>query len=128
MIRKGKYVLYNGEEYKFTNLNSHLNSIELVSNKPNDLNKGFNLYAENVFVKTVSLNDIEKLFYVYLYVRYKGKEFPASDGKDGTILLDTSDAEIAKELDFEQTDKYQYSKYVPFQEVDIFEKIEPYNI
>jgi hypothetical protein len=126
MIRKGKYALYNGDEYRFAK--SKANTIELISNNLADLNKGFKKYAENVYVKTVTLGEIDKLFYIYSYAKYKGVEFPASKGEDGTVLLDTSDTELAKQLGFERTDKYQYSKYVPYDEVDIFEKVEPYKM
>jgi hypothetical protein len=122
MIRKGKYALYNGIEYRFTKSKSK--KLELISNNLNDLNKGFKIYAENVYVKAVTLNEIEKLFYIYSYAKYKGEEFPASQGSDGTILLNTSDTQLAKKLGFDRTDKYQYSKYVSYDEVDLFERVE----
>jgi hypothetical protein len=35
---------------------------------------------------------------------------------------------IAKQLGFDQRDKYQSSKFVPYDQVNIFEKIEPFKL
>ncbi len=55
--------------------------------------------------------------------------FPASeDGKTGKVLLDTTNTELAKKMDFERTDKYMYSKYVEWDEVEIIEERKPYSL
>ena len=53
----------------------------------------------------------------------KDELFTASEeGGTGKVLLDTTDTELAKEMDFERTDKYMYSKIVEWDEVEIIEQ------
>ena len=125
MIRGGKYALYHGKEYRFVGPKG--NYIELVSHNKEDINDGFSYYAEGVFIKNVSLEEVENLFKISSKARYKGELFPVSEeGKTGKVLLDTTNTELAKKMGFERTDKYMYSKYVNWDEVEIIEQRKPY--
>ena len=121
MIRKGKYASYLGEEYWFRVLDG--NRIKLISNNPSDINNGFTLLDQTIYTKIVNISDVDKLFIISPYAKYKGELFTASgEGGTGKVLLDTTDTELAKEMDFERTDKYMYSKIVEWDEVEIIEQ------
>ena len=121
MIRKGKYASYDGEEYRFRVLDD--NGIKLISNNPSDINNGFTPISQTTFTKVVNISDVDKLFIISPYAKYKGELFTASEeGGTGKVLLDTTDTELAKEMDFERTDKFMYSKMVEWEEVEIIEQ------
>lgn len=121
MIRKGKYASYHGEEYKFRALDD--NRIKLISHNPSDINNGFIPLDQTIFTKIVNISDVDKLFLISPYAKYKGELFSASEeGGAGKVLLDTTDTELAKKMDFKRTDKYMYSKIVEWDEVEIVEE------
>ena len=121
MIRKGKYASYYGEEYRFRVLDG--NRIKLISKNPSDVNNGFTSLDQTIFTKIVNISDVDQLFFISPYAKYKDELFTASEeGGTGKVLLDTTDTELAKEMDFERTDKYMYSKIVEWDEVEIIEQ------
>ncbi|PRS36078.1 hypothetical protein C6W19_15435 [Bacillus sp. RJGP41] len=126
MIRKGKYAIHNGSEYSFSLLEDK--SIRLISNKYADLSQGFKHLDENIYIKNVSVEEVD-LFKINSKAIYKGEVFPASEEKrTGNVLLATTNTELAKRIGFERTDKYMYSKYVDWDEVEIIEERKPYTL
>ncbi|GAB6257749.1 MULTISPECIES: hypothetical protein [Peribacillus] len=126
MIRKGKYAIHNGSEYSFSLLEDK--SIRLISHKYADLSQGFKHLDENIYIKNVSVEEVD-LFKINSKAIYKGELFPASEErKTGKVLLDTTNTELAKKMGFERTDKYMYSKYVEWDEVEIIEERKPYSL
>ncbi|MCT4475605.1 hypothetical protein N0U24_00340 [Peribacillus frigoritolerans] len=126
MIRKGKYAIHNGSEYSFSLLEDK--SIRLISHKHADLSQGFKHLDENIYIKNVSVEEVD-LFKINSKAIYKGELFPASEErKTGKVLLDTTNTELAKKMGFERTDKYMYSKYVEWDEVEIIEERKPYSL
>lgn len=77
MIRKGKYASYDGEEYRFRVLDD--NGIKLISNNPSDINNGFTPINQTTFTKVVNISDVDKLFFISSYAKYKGELFTASE-------------------------------------------------
>ncbi|MET1176827.1 hypothetical protein ABG775_02420 [Peribacillus simplex] len=127
MIRKGKYAMHIGSEYSFNLLEDK--SIRLISHKQADLSQGFKHLDENIYIKNVSVEEVENLFKINSKAIYKGRVFPASeDRKTGKVLLDTTNTELAKKMGFERTDKYMYSKSVEWDEVEIIEERKPYSL
>ncbi|WP_141236049.1 hypothetical protein [Peribacillus simplex] len=127
MIRKGKYAIHNGSEYSFSLLKDK--SIRLISNKHADLSQGFKHLDENIYLKNVSVEEVENVFKINSKAIYKGEIFPASEErKTGKVLLDTTNTELAKKMGFERTDKYMYSKSVEWDEVEIIEERKPYTL
>ncbi|MGW6298341.1 hypothetical protein [Peribacillus butanolivorans] len=103
MIRKGKYAMYNDSEYGFRLLEDK----SIISNKHADLSQGFKRLDENIYMKNVSVEEVENLFKINSKAKYKGELFSASEeGKTGKVLLDTINTELAKKMGFERTDKY----------------------
>ncbi|MDM5214537.1 hypothetical protein QUF94_24430 [Peribacillus sp. NJ4] len=126
MIRKGEYTIYNGKEYRFIESDA-VEAIELISNDKMD--NDFTYYKNNIYTKIVGVNEVKELYSINPYAVYKGEMFPASEErKTGKVLLDTTNTEIAKKMGFERTDKYMYSKYVEWDEVEIIEERKPYSL
>jgi hypothetical protein len=124
-IRKGKYAIHNGSEYSFSLLEDK--SIRLISNKHADLSQGFKHLDENIYIKNVSVEEVENLFKINSKAIYKGELFPASEeSKTGKVLLDITNTELAKRMGFERTDKYMYSKSVEWDEMKIIEERKSY--
>ncbi|MCP1095113.1 hypothetical protein M0L17_15060 [Bacillaceae bacterium OS4b] len=128
MIRKGEYTIYNGREYRFIESDT-VEAIELISNDKKDMETGFTYYKKNIYTKIVGVNEVGKLYSINPYAVYKGEMFPASEErKNGKLLLDTTNTELAKRMGFERTDKYMYSKSVEWDEVEIIEERKPYSL
>ncbi|MEF2097638.1 hypothetical protein V3595_23790 [Bacillus sp. CFBP9009] len=128
MIRKGEYTIYNGREYRFIESDT-VEAIELISNDKKDMENGFTYYKKNIYTKIVGVNEVKELYSINPYAIYKGEVFPASqERKNGKVLLDTTNTELAKRMGFERTDKYMYSKSVKWDEVEIIEKRKPYSL
>ncbi|MFI8493549.1 hypothetical protein ACIGC1_11630 [Peribacillus butanolivorans] len=128
MIRKGEFTIYNGKEYRFIESDT-VEAIELISNDKKDMDNGFTHYKDNIYTKIVQVNEVNELFSINPYAKYKGEIFSASEeGKTGKVLLDTSNTELAKKMGFEPTDKYMHSKYVEWDEVEIIEERKPYSV
>ncbi|MFF2500728.1 hypothetical protein [Peribacillus sp. NPDC058075] len=127
MIRKGKYAMHNGSEYSFSLLEDK--SIRLISHKKADLSQDFKYLDENIYIKNVSVEEVENLFKINSRAKYKEELFPASEErKTGKVLLVTTNTELAKKMGFERTDKYMYSKSVEWDEVEIIEERVPYSL
>ncbi|MGE6718487.1 hypothetical protein ACQKGD_14080 [Peribacillus frigoritolerans] len=94
MIRKGKYAIHNGSEYSFSLLEDK--SIRLISNKYADLSQGFKHLDENIYIKNVSVEEVD-LFKINSKAIYKGEVFPASEERrTGKVLLDTTTLNLLK--------------------------------
>lgn len=130
-MRKGLFAKYKESNYQAEILSDSL--IKLVSSEVKDKELGFNLkiYPEyykdaknlpKLYLKEVNRNDIIELFEVFPKSRYKGHEFNVSREKNGNVNIGTVDATLAKKMGFERTDKYYYEKWVPKNEVEIFEE------
>lgn len=120
-IKKGRYARFNGKEYKvYTNEDG---SYDLVSHDQNDVNNGFFEQYSDTYVKKVSVNEITSIHRIIPFAKYQGNRLDVNDQeKNGEIHLGTIDATLAKKLDFERTDKYYYEKWIPKNEVEIFEE------
>ncbi|MEB2491106.1 hypothetical protein SOP93_07975 [Peribacillus frigoritolerans] len=127
MIRKGKESMQYIMVASFSLLEDK--SVRLISNKHADLSQGFKHLDENIYIKNVSVEEVENLFKINSKAMYKGEMFSASEErKTGKVLLDTTNTELAKKMGFERTDKYMYSKSVEWDEVEIIEERKPYTL
>ncbi|YCI77544.1 hypothetical protein M1D47_02545 [Bacillus sp. R1-10] len=86
------------------------------------MNYGFIQYKDNIYTKVISLNEVEKLFLINSFAKYKGELFGASNDENGKILLSTPYLKLAKKYGFERTNKYLYSKNINLDEVEIIEE------
>ncbi|MFS0864284.1 hypothetical protein [Fredinandcohnia sp. 179-A 10B2 NHS] len=120
MARKGNYTNYNGKEYKIVRTKE--SEIFLLSNDNQDVEKGFEKYAEGVYQKKVNESELTDVFYVHPVGKYKGHEFDVIVNQSGDkVNLGTNNAKLAEELGFNRTDKFYYEKVVSADEVVIDE-------
>lgn len=120
-MRKGNYTIYGNKEYRFTIEED--NSISLISNDIIDLQKGFKKYAHGVYIKSVESNELKETYYVHPFALYKEEKFDAIvDEMNQRVNLGTGDADIARKLSFDRTDKYYYEKWVSIEDVELFEE------
>ncbi|MDO6657828.1 hypothetical protein [Anaerobacillus sp. 1_MG-2023] len=130
-MEKGVYARYNQNVYSVSK--NDLNYIRMVSKNKSDLNNGFveKTYPNNIkdiknlpeiYIKEVKRSEVEQLFKLDYKAKYNGHIFNVVFPKDQTkVKLGTTDAELAKENDFERTDKYYYEKLVDVQDVKLIE-------
>ncbi|WP_160724833.1 hypothetical protein [Bacillus sp. USDA818B3_A] len=121
-IRKGRYTLLNGREYKVYENDSL--TYELISDCPEDVKYEFKEEYSSTYVKIVDKSEVSTIYEVTPYAKYKGRTFDVSlQIRDGKVSIGTTNNEFAKELSFERTDKYFYEKWVPLEDVEILEDI-----
>ncbi|MFN2744014.1 MULTISPECIES: hypothetical protein [unclassified Bacillus (in: firmicutes)] len=122
-IKKGRFGVYHGKEYRIYEGDN--GEYELVSNDPEDLQNGFVEEYPLTYVKNVKKEEIASSYRIIPYAIYQGEKLDISEQiKDGKVNLGTSDAAIAKKLNFERTDKYFHEKWIPKEEVQIVEERE----
>lgn len=124
MIRKGFYGIYHGIEYEITeDMNDNL---QIKTEDKSKITSDFeDTYNSGLFTKTINKSELSEFYYIIPRAEYKGEKFNVSTRhKDNLLLLGTKDANLAKKLGFERTDKYYYEKWVPVSEVKLIEEKE----
>lgn len=102
-VRKGKYALYQGKEYKIYS-NKKNGGYDLVSEDESDLEKGFTEEYPSTYTKNVGVEDITSFFKIVSYAIYRGEKFDISAHvQDGKVNLGTTSAAIAQKFDFQKT-------------------------
>lgn len=71
-VKFGDYVSYKSKEYKAIRSGDQ---IEILSQNPEDQFKGFIKYSDNVYTKTLALNEISAANRVQTIAQYKGRKF-----------------------------------------------------
>ncbi|EAA0025433.1 hypothetical protein EFX44_14700 [Listeria monocytogenes] len=123
-----KFAKYKEVIYKVSKFGD--NTVRLVSSNGQDIQKGFvkKEYPDNylnkeklpdLYIYEVDFSCIKELYEISDIVLYKEKEFEYIDETKELLKIGTINTEVAKELNFERTDKYYYEKWVPKNEVEI---------
>jgi hypothetical protein len=129
----GVYGLYNGKEFRLKERNQ---DIYIISRDPEDLKNGFDYYinvvgnqVKDVYWKKVNKNELEEIYNIEMYVKFKGYEFKISGTKNNNIIISTVGPELeplAKKLNFKFVEPWVYDKEISIDEVDeIIERQEP---
>ncbi|WP_369899945.1 hypothetical protein [Bacillus manliponensis] len=131
-MKKGLFAQYHNKFYYVSKISNDI--IRLVSQCERDIKDGFKekVYPEyyqnrnelpKIYIKEIRKEDVEKLYEIDYKAQYRGHTVNISSSeKEGDVNLGTGDAELAKELGFERTDKYYYEKWVSKDEVQIIEE------
>lgn len=128
----GKYAVYNNKNYPVNVRNDKfiLKSKEHESGFKELIDLGGNIHPD-IFIKEVSLDEIELLFELKYKIIYKGKEYdPLSIGElvidRGEITLFSSDYEDYESNGFIKVEQFVFKKQVSVDEIDaLIEVIEP---
>jgi hypothetical protein len=122
MIKNGYYGIYEGKEYKVSE--DENGNFSVITKDINKCDESFKtIYPGNVYKKQINLKELEEYYYIESRAIYKNKPFNImSNEKDGKVYLGAGDAKLAREFNFDRTDKYYYEKWVPKEDVEIIEE------
>ena len=90
----GKKAIYKGKEYRFNR--SRDGEYSILSKNEADVKLGFEKIDENVYIKYVSLEELDFVFEKVAVVKYRGDEFIASFIEKDKIMLYTLSVELGK--------------------------------
>jgi hypothetical protein len=120
MIRNGEYCLYKNREYEFTR--DMDGNLLIVSENPQMVKEGFiNKLKSCVYSKKVKSDELSNCYQVTTKGEIKGQIVNVSKQHKNKYYVGTSNTKVAQKLGLERTDKYYYEKWVPKNEVEIFE-------
>lgn len=124
MLKSGDYALVNNHEYEIYDNGD--NTFNLVTNDPQSIKEGFSKdNFSNTFVKTINIKDLKNVYSIKTYGKYKNVEINVHKENENHYLIGTSDSSIGNTLGLDRTDKYYYEKWVPKEEVQLFEVKKP---
>jgi hypothetical protein len=128
MIRNGNYCIYNGREFELSE-DMDENLIILSENPASLKEKGFvDRFNSGVYSKVVKPSELTKCYRIITKGKLDGKVVNISNENSDEYYVGTLNAEIAKDLGAERTDKYYYEKWVPKERIEIFEEIQEINL
>lgn len=112
------FAIYLGREYEAGIKDD--GQIILRSHDTNDINFGFKLYREIVFVKVVPRAEIESVYIKQARAIYKEIEFSIIDERDTDVLLSTMQGDYTKLLGmgFSVVEKGVYHKWINKDEIE----------
>lgn len=113
-LKFGEIVEYQGVVYRAGARDNH--EINVVSNDPADVQKGFHEHAPGVFVKRVLRSEVDASYFVINLGTYQGPEFQITDEREGKFRLFGSSAK--PEWGFTLLERGAWEKWVPAQEVE----------
>ncbi|WP_434779074.1 hypothetical protein [Neisseria sp. Ec49-e6-T10] len=150
MIRNDIYTLYQGKEYEIISSIENGDRIyQLRSLDPQDLKNGFSIYKRpeyvltskgekfylpprdinepDIYIKDIIPLEVSEVYGINTFGIYKGCEVGVrmEDKTGKNLLLGVGDAMMASKLGFEFDERGVYMKWVPKEEVELFEKKEP---
>jgi hypothetical protein len=120
MLRSGDFALYHNQEYELYENGD--DTVNLVTDNPQSIEHGFIKDPfSNRFEKTVNVQEVTNAYHIKIYGKYKNAEVNVRTEDEHSYLIGTPDAEKAQILNLDRIDKYFYEKWVPKDEVEIFE-------
>ncbi|WP_026677561.1 hypothetical protein [Fictibacillus gelatini] len=126
MIKDGKYAIYKGKEYSIIIEDGY---VTLRSFDQSELKNGFRVggLLKNVYLKDVSINELEDAYEIIPYCIYKGYDFGiiGYSKEKQTVTIVTSNPKAKEKLNLESPGKGEYIKKVPIQDIQIFEEKRP---
>jgi hypothetical protein len=123
VMRDGRYAIYNGKKYEFDRDSD--GQYYLSSTNSKDIKNGFYKIDENYYRKDVKKDEVESIFAIDTFCRYKGYEFQADEAKGEKILIRTSNVKAYedKELGLDMIGRGEYQKLIDRAEAtEIYEK------
>ncbi|MGG0658426.1 hypothetical protein [Rummeliibacillus pycnus] len=121
------YCIYKGKTFI---LDIYNNTLELISNKREDVNNGFKEYVDvlgnrqsDILVKEISVDDLEFAYELKYKVIYNNIEFePWSIGKyilnEEKISLFTSNSDLASLYGFTKEEQFVFKKEIKLNDIE----------
>jgi len=97
-MRSGKRAVYKGHEYEYITKDEMV--YKLFVRESNIAPEGFELNEKGNYQKFVKRDEIDELYYIDQYAKYKGHSFPIWEMEEDRLLLGEGDSFIAKEVGF----------------------------
>ena len=124
MIRDDTYGMYNNKEYRLVEKENGL--CILVTTDNTEVKNGFEPIGNNKYVKIVNRSDIQSIYRILTYARYKGYKVYIFSENDGKFLITSDDMETIQKLGFETISWGDYGKWVfPSELEEIWEEKRP---
>lgn len=122
MIRKGRFALWNCEEYE---LISYQQQYYLQSSNQSDLQNGFKeIYGNaDVFIRKISMKELGDAYEVVPYVMISGYRFAVEGYNEstGTVTLVTNNPFVQEKIKVRPYRKYEYIIEVQYGDIYIKE-------
>lgn len=123
-MRNGKRAVYKGKEYEYITTDDIV--YKLFVRKGLDAPNDFEINEKGNFQKFVNREELEEVYYIRQFAKYKGHTLPIWESGDEKLLLGEGSYTIANELEFAPSDlpweRGLYKKWVP--RIDIEEIVE----
>ena len=120
MLRSGEFAFYHNQEYELYENGD--GTVSLVTNNLQSIEHGFTKDPfSNRFEKAVNVQEVTNAYQIKTYGKYKNVEVNIRTEDEKSYLIGTSDEAKAQILNLDRIDKYFYEKWVPKDEVEIFE-------
>lgn len=97
-MRSGKRAVYRGKEYEYITKDDIV--YKLFVRESSSAPEDFELNEKGNYQKFVKRDEIDELYYIDQYAKYKGRTFPIWEMKEDQLLLGEGDYFIAKEVGF----------------------------
>ncbi|MEN2667018.1 hypothetical protein [Listeria aquatica] len=122
MIKSGKFGIYRGNEYRI--ISDESDQYYIATRDKNKIDNSFiDKYDSGLYRKSINLNSLDSYYEIEPKAIYHGIHFPVRTKiLNHQVCLGTGDANLARKMKFERTDKYFYEKWVSEDEVQIVEE------
>lgn len=127
-LRRGQYAQYKGKEYE-ADYSFEDKTYTLTSLDKQDIEHGFELFAEGRYFRDVPASEIEALYEIETFGLYKGEKVLLFAYWQGQYEMRTGSRQLADELGFELAEPGIYRKMIPTDDIEqIWEEKTPARI
>ncbi|KAB7707572.1 hypothetical protein F9802_07450 [Bacillus aerolatus] len=119
-LRRGKRAVYRGREYEYLERDNRM--YELYTRDKFLIPEDFTLNNRGVHSKTVTRDELDDLYYIDQFAKYKGYTFPIWEISDNQLLLGEGSYTRAKEVGFPPSEleweRGLFKKWIPKAEIE----------
>jgi hypothetical protein len=98
-MRSGPRAVYKGTEYEYIE-HEDSKKFELIIRDTSQSHPDFQLDDDGIYIKFVTRAEIDELYYIRQYAKYKGHTFPIWEMNEEQLLLGEGSYTIATEVGF----------------------------
>ncbi|ALC80311.1 MULTISPECIES: hypothetical protein [Bacillus] len=119
-MRSGKRAVYKGVEYEYITKNDKIYKLFVKDSSlaPDD----FELNEKGNYQKFVTRDEIDVLYYIDQFAKYKGHKFPIWETNGVQLLLGEGSYKITKEVGFPPSglpwERGLYKKWIPKSDIE----------
>ncbi|MBC2008876.1 hypothetical protein HCA54_02520 [Listeria welshimeri] len=121
MIKSGRYTIYNNKEYKLIG-DREGNTLLLTKDKDQTDDSFEDTYNSGVYTKQINKTDLDEIYDIMTKAKYHGGIAQIIGEEGNKYFLATTDAKVAKNLNFEMTRPGEYGSWINKDEIEVFEE------